>query len=395
MPGLLTTPRSLWTPDMLRENFERAVEEARGVLWAEAAFELDEAATNKEKRAVSGVARDSSVGRSGGFTYDFAGMDIKHFNEKNPVALAAHNQIVPLTLEPAAIARIAKVTKNVKDGLLLFRDMTFDETPLANAWYEAIVRGFVRMVSIGAMPIEWELVEEEDKRRKRVNRYINITESELIEISPVPIGNNRGAFIDPRHVRSSDAAPSAAAMDGGLGARIARLEAALQELQAIVVESGVSDDEPPDGDAAESPAGQDEAYGDASFPDAAFIVETGAPKVGGKTVHRYRHLPHHSKSVKSGTDNGSVDIPHLRNALARVGQVKPVKESKAGYVARARRHLNSHARALLKSHKDALDILESLPAGLDDEPRAENEPQIRFFDSAARLRDALTNGASA
>lgn len=93
-------------------------------------------------------------------------------------------------------------------------------------------------------------------------------------------------------------------------------------------------------------------YGDKSFPDAAFIVEKGAEKdKKGKTLQKYRHLPHHKKNVTSATDNGSIDVPHLRNALARVNQVKPVKENAATYRKRAKSHLQTHARAVLKSYK--------------------------------------------
>jgi len=93
-------------------------------------------------------------------------------------------------------------------------------------------------------------------------------------------------------------------------------------------------------------------YGDRSFPDAAFIIEKGAEKdKNGKTLQKFRHLPHHNKSVTSATDNGSVDVPHLRNALARVNQTKPIKESAANFRKRAKSHLQSHARAVLKSYK--------------------------------------------
>lgn len=95
----------------------------------------------------------------------------------------------------------------------------------------------------------------------------------------------------------------------------------------------------------------DAAFGDSTFPDAAFIIETGAQKKSGKSLQKYRHLPHHSKSATSPTDNGSVDLPHLRIALARVGQVKTVKENAASYQKRAKAHLNAHARALLKTDK--------------------------------------------
>jgi hypothetical protein len=93
-------------------------------------------------------------------------------------------------------------------------------------------------------------------------------------------------------------------------------------------------------------------FGDKSFPDAAFMVEKGAEKdKEGKTLQKFRHLPHHKKTVKSPTENGSVDLPHLRNALARANQVKPVKENATTFRKRSMSHLQTHAKALLKSYK--------------------------------------------
>jgi len=99
------------------------------------------------------------------------------------------------------------------------------------------------------------------------------------------------------------------------------------------------------------------SYGDRSFPDAAFIVEVGAEKdKNGKTLQKYRHLPHHTKNAKSPTENSSVDIPHLRNALARVGQVSPVKEGSQKFRKRALSHLQAHARKLLDTYKSKASL---------------------------------------
>ena len=96
----------------------------------------------------------------------------------------------------------------------------------------------------------------------------------------------------------------------------------------------------------------DAAYGDKSFPDAAFIVEKGAEKDDkGKILQKYRHLPHHTKSATDPMANGTVDLPHLRNALARVNQVEPVKEAAVSFRKRAASHLQRHAKALLESYK--------------------------------------------
>lgn len=81
---------------------------------------------------------------------------------------------------------------------------------------------------------------------------------------------------------------------------------------------------------------------DSQLPDAAFAMV--------KTVdgRKKRALPHHGPQVKSATENSSVDLGRLRNALARWNQVKGFssQEKAAGL-----RHLEAHARVLLKTQK--------------------------------------------
>ncbi len=67
----------------------------------------------------------------------------------------------------------------------------------------------------------------------------------------------------------------------------------------------------------------------ARLPDSAFAAIETAPD--GRVV---RHLPHHD-------ENGAVDLPHLRAATSRLGQVRwldPATEIVA------RRHLETHLR---------------------------------------------------
>lgn len=83
-----------------------------------------------------------------------------------------------------------------------------------------------------------------------------------------------------------------------------------------------------------------------NLPDAAFAgIESGGKKDDeGKTTPRsLRHLPHHTASVKSASENSSVDVPHLRNALARVEQMDA---GGAAFRDKCRSHLNAHAKAL-------------------------------------------------
>lgn len=81
------------------------------------------------------------------------------------------------------------------------------------------------------------------------------------------------------------------------------------------------------------------------LPDAAFAyIEPGGKKdEEGKTVPRSkRHLPHHNMNVRKGSEHDTVDIPHLRNALARLPQTKIPEAAKK----KARAHLIRHAKAL-------------------------------------------------
>jgi len=84
---------------------------------------------------------------------------------------------------------------------------------------------------------------------------------------------------------------------------------------------------------------------DSQLPDAAFaLVKKNADGDAAK-----RSLPHHGPQVKSATENDSIDLGRLRNALARADQVEGFSQEE---LAGARRHLEAHARALLESRRD-------------------------------------------
>ncbi len=68
------------------------------------------------------------------------------------------------------------------------------------------------------------------------------------------------------------------------------------------------------------------------LPDSAFAVVEVAPD--GRKV---RHLPHHD-------EEGEVDLPHLKAALSRIGQVHWLHPESEAI---ARRHLEDHRREFM------------------------------------------------
>src|SRR5215469_11205583 len=107
-----------------------------------------------------------------------------------------------------------------------------------------------------------------------------------------------------------------------------------------------------------------------NLPDSAFLyVESGGKKDGdGKTVPRgLRHLPY------KGSD-GKIDLPHLRNAIARIPQMKGISDSlKASLQARARKLLGGSAKAASEQMPDgvheAYDLLTAVGFDVLDEPK--------------------------
>lgn len=93
---------------------------------------------------------------------------------------------------------------------------------------------------------------------------------------------------------------------------------------------------------------------DSKLPNAAFAL-IKKDKTG-KVMKR--SLPHHGSNVKSATENSSVDIGRLRNALARINQVKGFTSVE---ISKAKSHLLAHAKELLKSHKKEKEKTASEP----------------------------------
>ena len=87
------------------------------------------------------------------------------------------------------------------------------------------------------------------------------------------------------------------------------------------------------------------------LPDVAFAYIEPAYKNGETENKNARHLPHHTGAPHS---NKTIDMAHLRNALARVEQVTPVTDSvsREEMVSQARAHLAAHANKLGVGEQD-------------------------------------------
>ena len=81
----------------------------------------------------------------------------------------------------------------------------------------------------------------------------------------------------------------------------------------------------------------------------AVVEPTGQKDDSGRTMPRNaRHLPHHAKGNGASGTGGTVDLPHFRNALARMNQIQAVtdKISMATLRSKAKSHLIAHAKKL-------------------------------------------------
>ena len=314
----------------LLNAFDQILNSTGGVVHAATPFTLDQKGIDKENRSASGTAWVEEISRRGYF-FKAKGIDFTNYLKTNPVVLACHQQATA-ELIPGAIAMVSDMAVSGKK--LKFSGMVFDVDPLSEAWWQKVSTGFVRMVSIGPMPISWDVAEVVIGKGKdeKVIRFIEVTESELVELTVCPVGANRPALFDRVSFKGRNQA---------LEAKMLELEARLDSFLAI------------DGDA-------DQDFGNASWPDAAFVIERGAPTEDGQTVHEYRHLPHHRPSARSVSDNSSVDLAQLCSALAKVNQVRTSVEPVEAYRSRAMNHLQAHARELLKIQQKQMGALEEV-----------------------------------
>jgi HK97 family phage prohead protease len=140
-----------------------------------------------EDRTFTFVFSDESVDRYGDVILA-RGWDLANFNA-NPIALFAH--------DAGTVENVIGCAKNVRvEGSRLIGDIEFmsaDVNPNAEAVYQMVKGGFLKTVSVGFQPIEWELAK--DKSRPQ---GVNFKKQELLEISIVPIPANANALVQAK-----------------------------------------------------------------------------------------------------------------------------------------------------------------------------------------------------
>jgi len=100
---------------------------------------------------------------------------------KNPVVLWAHEyRTLP----------IGRATSLVRDGESLKAEILFAPTDFAREVCGLYAKGFLNAWSVGFLPLEWEVIEDEDGK---FTGY-HITSWELIEFSAVPVPANPDAL---------------------------------------------------------------------------------------------------------------------------------------------------------------------------------------------------------
>jgi|GEM_PF-4546410 len=235
---VFVTPRSQWSRQLLETGFEDAIRLMQGCLRQEAEFTIEQEAVNEKKRSVNGTANVEEISRSF-WLIRIDGLDIRQY-KKNPIVLANHCPVAYGTLMPGAIGTVGSVSKS--DNALNFKNMVFDDDVIAEAWWQKVRKNIVRMVSIGFLPLEWTYVEEPPKKKGDPYKYyIEITKSELLELSVVCIGANRGAFIDSGREGATFSSDRAEAADdnnqGRLSNRMTLIEEEIKKLSQLITSS--------------------------------------------------------------------------------------------------------------------------------------------------------------
>lgn len=136
------------------------------------------------------------------------------------------------------------------------------------------------------------------------------------------------------------------------------------------------------------------------LPDSSFAVIETDYKEGKIDNKQARHLPYKDK-------NGSIDLPHLRNALARVNQIKPVGtiDAQADLIKRALEVLEPAAEKYLKKYEEnkggemseeikaTLEANQGIASVPDPAVKEEKKPEVTLemvYDLLKQMNSAMT-----
>jgi len=293
------------------------------------------------------------------------GIDTRRFMALGgPIIAGSHYSEAFANGECAVVAKALKIQKTPTS--LLLKKGVFDTDPLSARYEGKVKRGFMCGLSVGLRVIERDY---KDTRRGGTVRIV--AKSELIHVLITSQPVNPNAIIAAKSLQRIAELERRVEETLGRSDRLDEIADDIATLQESV-KSLVGGEQSPDVPTVDTPeSGTDvspEAIAESllglsevvsglvdtafkaahpELPDDAFIVEKGAERDSdGKVEKKYRHLPHHTASVESPAEHTSINKALLRNALARVNQVKPLKESKSTYIARAEAHLRRHASAL-------------------------------------------------
>lgn len=138
----------------------------------------------KEDGTVSFVASESSPDRSGD-TVQAAGWKLDNF-KKNPVLLWAHSHYDPPVGKVGSIAVVGE--RLIADKCVFTSD---DENKFGADVGRMVKAGFLNTVSVGFMPLKWEL------RYDGEGNFLgyNFIEQELLELSVVPVPAHPNALV--------------------------------------------------------------------------------------------------------------------------------------------------------------------------------------------------------
>jgi HK97 family phage prohead protease len=154
------------------------------------AMELTVKDSDADDRTLEFVGSTSKWDRDDEIILSSAWM-LDHYRQ-NPVVLFAHDHYQP------PIGKTTSVGVN-KDGELKFK-VKFAEPEVygfADTVYKLYKNGYMKAVSVGLMPLEWEYGKSADEP------YRVITKAELYELSMVPVGANPEALITSKGVEKA------------------------------------------------------------------------------------------------------------------------------------------------------------------------------------------------